>query len=148
MGCSALERGTVPSTIEKFRDQAFAGCTSLQELELKEGIREIGYHAFEGCISLEEVAIPSTVEHWGTLNASGIMATLYESAPFRDCVALKKVTFGEGLKTSAGFEGVIGCPLVEELDIPASMMNTDHAFAGCSSLKQVTMQEGMGGHWR
>lgn len=144
MGCSALERVTVPSTIEKFRDRVFAGCTSLRELELKEGIREIGYHAFEGCTSLEEVAIPSTLERWRTLTAGGIAVALYECAPFRDCTALKKVTFAEGLKTLAGFQGVAGCPLVEELDIPASVTNIARAFTDCSDLKQVTMREGMG----
>ena len=144
-GCTSLESVTVPSTIKEFHNQVFYGCTALQRVELKEGMKHMGYQAFGGCTALEEVAIPSTIEGWGQLRASGIMATLHDSAPFIDCTSLAKVTFAEGLKTLEGFQGVRNCPLVTELDIPASVEDVEYAFTDCSYLQKVTMGEGIQG---
>lgn len=142
-GCVALDNVIIPSTIQRFRDTAFAGCTSLANLELKEGIRQIGYRAFQGCTALEEVKIPSTIENWGTINASGVPALLHDCAPFIDCTSLKKIIFTEGIKTLQGFQGVRGCPLIKELDIPASVEDIAYAFTDCDDLEKVTLHEGI-----
>ena len=142
-GCVKLESVVIPSTIRTFRDTVFADCTSLAKIELKEGITQMGYHAFQGCTALEEVAIPSTIESWATVHASGIMVQVHDCAPFFGCTSLKTVTFRDGLRNLQGFQGVRGCPLVKELDIPPSVEDIAYAFSGCDQLERVTLHEGI-----
>lgn len=142
-GCTALTSVKIPSTITFFPSYVFWGCTKLTDVDLTEGITQIGYQSFRECTSLEEIRIPSTIENWCVIRSSGIMATVYDCVPFYLCTSLKKVTFAEGLKTLSGFQGVRGCPLVEELDIPASVTDIERAFSTCASLKKVTMHDGL-----
>lgn len=142
-GCTSLAGVRIPPGIEIFRNQVFSDCTGLTELELAEGISQIGYQAFSGCTSLEEVTVPSTVKSWATLRANGIMATVYDCGAFKGCTALRKVTLTEGLTTLYGFQGVRDCPLITELDVPASVEDVSYAFAGCKYLEKVTLHEGI-----
>jgi len=141
-GCTALEEVALPSTIAECHNQVFSGCTALKSLELREGIREIGYQAFAGCTSLEEADIPSTIERWGKVRASGVMSTPRDCAPFLGCASLKRITLREGLETLNGFQGCRECPLVTEIDIPASVEDTAYAFTDCTGLEKVNIQEG------
>lgn len=142
-GCTALTGVKIPSTITFFPSFVFSKCSNLVDVELAEGITQIGYQAFGECTSLEEVRIPSTIKTWCTLRANGIMQMIYDCVPFYGCTSLKKVTFAEGLTTLSGFQGVRGCPLVTELDIPSSVTNIDRAFATCANLEKVTLHDGL-----
>ena len=142
-GCTALKKVTIPSTISVFRNLTFSGCTALEELELTEGMTEIGFQAFENCTALEEVTIPSTIQRWATIDANNVMQQQTECNPFLNCTSLKKVTFTEGLETLRGFSGVRGCPLIKELDIPASVRDIDYAFTKCTDLERITFHEGL-----
>ena len=142
-GCTALEKVTIPSTISDFGDCTFSGCSALNELMLTEGMTEIGHQAFEGCTALEEVTIPSTIQRWATIHSDQVMQQQTECNPFVNCSSLKKVSFTEGLETLRGFSGVRGCPLVKELDIPASVRDIDYAFTKCTDLERITFHEGL-----
>ena len=142
-GCTTLESVTVPSTIEEFHSEVFYGCTALRRVELKEGIKQMGYRAFGGCTALEEVTIPSTIEEWALIRATSIPQKLYDCKPFVGCTSLAKVIFAEGLKTLKNFQGVIDCPLVTELDIPASVRDIEWAFADCTYMKKVILSDGI-----
>lgn len=142
-GCSSLERVRVPSAIQTFPNQVFADCTSLCEVELAEGIRQIGYEAFAGCSALVEITIPSSIEIWGLIRANGVMAQTHECYPFKGCTSLKKIIFSDGLKTLQNFSGVKDCPLITEIDVPASVTNIEYAFNGCTDLKKVTLHDGL-----
>lgn len=142
-GCTALTGVKIPSTITSFPSYVFWGCSNLANVELAEGITQIGYQSFRECTSLEEIRIPSTIKIWGTIRANGIPQQVYDCSPFYQCTSLKKVTFAEGLTTLSGFQGVKGCPLVTELDIPASVTNIDRAFTDCAYLEKVMLHDGL-----
>lgn len=142
-GCKALTSVEIPSTITFFPSYVFWGCSSLVNVKLSEGITQMGYQAFRECTSLKEVKIPSTIKTWNTIRSSGVTAQVYDCGPFWGCTALEKVTFAEGLTTLSGFQGVRGCPLVKELDIPASVTNIERAFANCAYLEKVTLHDGL-----
>ncbi|MCR5795333.1 MAG: leucine-rich repeat protein [Solobacterium sp.] len=52
---------TIPSSVKRINDYAFASCYSLKQLNLCEGLEEIGYCAFVYCMSLYNVEIPDSV---------------------------------------------------------------------------------------
>lgn len=141
--CTALETVTIPSTISDFRNQTFSGCTGLKDLKLTEGMTEMGFKAFEGCTALEEVTIPSTIQSWNLLDDPTLPIMQTECRTFENCTSLKKVNFTEGLESLKYFQGVRGCPLVKELDIPASVRDTDYAFSDCTYLERITFHEGL-----
>lgn len=141
--CSSIESLTVPSTIKTFENSVFMMCTGLTDLTLKEGIEEIGYCAFCGCSSLEEVTIPSTVKRWALINSTGVMGQTHECYTFKNCSSLKRITFADGLKTLENFQGLSGCSLVTEIEIPSSVENLTYAFRSCSYLEKVTLNEGL-----
>jgi hypothetical protein len=62
MGCTLLDRVSIPSTIKVIGDHAFLGCTHLMYVELSEGLERFDEGAFCKCTSLERIRIPSTVK--------------------------------------------------------------------------------------
>lgn len=141
--CTSLQKITIPSTVREFHNKTFSGCTALREVDLRDGIEEIGHQAFADCTALEQASIPASIQRWSLIRASSIMSTPRDCSPFYGCTALKKIAFEEGIKTLAGFQGSRGCPLVEELDIPASVEDVSYAFTNCASLKKVILHDGM-----
>jgi len=56
---------TIPESVKKIDDDAFACCCSLESVILKEGLKQIGKRAFWGLKNLTELEIPSTVTKIG-----------------------------------------------------------------------------------
>ena len=79
MGCTALQKVTIPASVSAIGDYAFSACTSLSEITLNNGLRSIGAGAFDGT-AISEITIPATVSE---------MADVY----FTNCAELQKVTF-------------------------------------------------------
>ena len=76
--------------------------------------------------SLEKVNIPAS-------------ATTIDQNAFRDCTALKYVTFDEGCSlTTLTAEAFRGCTSLEEISLPDSITTVGtYAFGGCTSLKTI-----------
>ncbi|MBR2944448.1 MAG: leucine-rich repeat domain-containing protein [Clostridia bacterium] len=76
--------------------------------------------------SLEKVNIPAS-------------ATTIDQNAFRDCTALKYVTFDEGCSlTTLTAEAFRGCTSLEEISLPDSITTVGgSAFNGCTSLKTI-----------
>lgn len=76
--------------------------------------------------SLEKVNIPAS-------------ATTIDQNAFRDCTALKYVTFDEGCSlTTLTAEAFRGCASLEEISLPDSITTVGgSAFYGCTSLKTI-----------
>lgn len=76
--------------------------------------------------SLEKVNIPAS-------------ATTIDQNAFRDCTALKYVTFDEGCSlTTLTAEAFRGCSSLEEISLPDSIITVGgSAFNGCTSLKTI-----------
>lgn len=125
-GCS-IESITLPSTIQRIGNKAFAHCENLKSIELPEGLQYLGEKAFEHCASLSSVIVPSSLEE-------------LQNGVFAYCWALKKVTISDpGLK-SIGYRCFYNCWSMEEIVIPSSVTAMGIAFRDCWELKKVVIK--------
>jgi len=84
---------TLPATVTKIADCAFAGCNGLQSLTLNEQLEEIGNGAFMGCFRLNSLHLPETLKSIGEHAFSG-------------CVRLSSVYLPHAIKLPENtFEG-------------------------------------------
>jgi len=63
--CSSLVRVTIPDTVTRIENQAFAYCRSLRFIQLSTNLVSIATMAVHGCTSLEAVFLPPTVTYIG-----------------------------------------------------------------------------------
>lgn len=138
--CTALTRVKLPYSTRTVAPLAYVGCTALSELVLQSGITTIGEGAFAYCTAVKSVSIPDTVTSLG-------------GGPFIGCTSLTTIT----VKTSAyvndnGFlfdkdkTILIQAPATYSgsYTVPASVQGIAYgAFASCTGLTEVVMQEGM-----
>ena len=80
---STLERISIPETVTKISDRAFAGCSKLKSVHLPAGIVKIGKRAFANS-SIKSIAIPAGV------------AKISDRA-FANCPKLTSVTLPSGI---------------------------------------------------
>ena len=55
---------TIPGTVKRIGDRAFAECVNLEKVILKEGIEEIKSNVFTGCEKLRSVTYPDSVKKY------------------------------------------------------------------------------------
>lgn len=94
---------SVPATINRIGEEAFAGNTTIKSISFKGAVEEIAYRAFASCSELKEVTIPDSVVEIG-------------NGAFSDCTALRQVELGDGLKT-LGIGAFAGCSRLKEIVI-------------------------------
>jgi len=101
--CQALQRITVPSTVDEISSNAFIYCENLREVVLNDGIKKIKADAFGRCFSIERITIPSTVvaieqyafHHCSRLreivvNNEGVQI---DDQAFYNCISLERFKF-------------------------------------------------------
>ena len=136
----------VPEYVTIIGNNAFYGCSSLTEIVIPDSVTSIGDNAFYGCSSLAEIVIPDSVTRIGTA--------------FTNCENLQEITLpfiGESVGMT-GYKSVFGYIFGYYLksytyyyNIPSSLKKVtftgdilpQSAFAGCSSLAQVVLAEGL-----
>lgn len=144
---------TLPSTVKKISDSAFANCSSLTQISLGSSLQEIGSYAFYYCNKLTSITIPNS-------------CTTIKNDAFQHCYALATVNFGKGLKTienyafydcrvldniefpntleSIGYEAFMYCYKLSEVNIPDSVTSMGtYCFQSCSSISKVTIGKGL-----
>lgn len=146
-GCKALERITIPGSVEALGDEVFMYCTSLKYAELRCTFREIsdfGEWVFSGCASLEEVCLPEGISKLPEGSFDGCSSLKYIKLPegltsiepyaFRDCSSLESVELPEGL-TSIEPYAFGGCVSLRKIVLPESLMRaSSDSFADCKNL--------------
>ena len=160
--CRKLIRFNVPEGLSVVGDSAFRGCVSLETAGFETGtspaVREperaygnddtapysfcddktitefvcdkpvvIGKYAFSACPELKSVVI----------NAPGCIIEKYA---FEKCPSLKKVSVLAGRIEKGAFAY---CRALEEAEISGVSMLESEVFAGCTSLRNVTVSEGV-----
>lgn len=75
---------TLPSGLKEIGPYAFSGCMKLRSIEIPEGVETIGCWAFNGCSSLKEIRIPGSIR----VIPDGMM---------RECTSLETVIIEEGV---------------------------------------------------
>ncbi len=123
--CSNLERVNLNS-IEKIRKFVFACCKSLQSIELGGGLEKIEDSAFRECDSLEQINLRS-------------IETLGKHA-FAFCKGLQSVELGNKLKTIED-NTFCFCNNLQEIDLQNIEVIRRLAFGSCTSLKSIDISE-------
>ena len=138
--CTALTDIYLPESLEKIGNYAFAGCTGLTRVELPAQVKTIEWNAYERCTSLMEIRLPDGLE---TLNAYA----------FSGCTGLRNIDLPDNIKTM-GYRVFQNCTSLETANYPKNWTNTPGGngagsweqggiFYGCSSMKSITIPEGI-----
>ena len=141
--CGALERVTIPKSVEKIDNSAFY-CSGIKTLVINNGAQYIGSGAFKDCKALERVILGNNVKKIDREAFAGCI--LLESIilptgldvigndAFKDCVSLKSeiVLYKESVISACAFEG---CTSLESVKIckDVAVVYTN-AFKGCTNL--------------
>lgn len=64
--CTALEKTSLPDSLERIAPYAFYGCTSLNSITIPNSVSMIQANAFENCTSLTQLLLPDGLESLGT----------------------------------------------------------------------------------
>ncbi len=140
--CTKLYSVNISSTVRTIGNKAFWQCSSLISVNLPEGIKSIGDYAFNNCHLLESIAFPST------LTSIGRYVFFYCQSLKNIDVALSNtafttfdgVLFTKDMKTIVCYPGAHS----EEYSLPSHTSKIGNgAFATCSSLKTVTLHDGV-----
>ncbi|MGM9554219.1 MAG: leucine-rich repeat protein [Faecousia sp.] len=117
---------TMPATVTKVGDLAFANAASLKQIKLPSSVETLGSSAFQDA-GLTSVTIPNSVTEAGDFTFYG--------------ASLQSVTFGTGLE-STSYEMFEGCTSLTEIHFPSTPFRLyARTFAYCSSLTEVTLPQ-------
>ncbi len=161
--CTSLETITLPEGLTSFGDCAFCDCHKLTSVTIPDGVTSIGNQAFYRCTSIETITIPEGVTSIGnrafakceslasiTVDASN---AIYHSAG--NCLietASKTLVAGcknsvipaDGSVTSIGDSAFLGCSSLKTITLPEGLTSIGYqAFWGCLSLETITIPEGV-----
>lgn len=150
---SGIRQFTVPQTVTKIGDSAFAGCTQLTAITLPAGLRELGSGAFSGCTALTGVALPDSLTALGYgafANCTALTAAEFpagitpaswrnSSDMLRNCTSLRSVKLPKTVP-SLGDDFFAGCTALEQIVLPDSVTEIgSNLFNGCTALTDVTL---------
>ena len=68
IGC---KNTTIPASVTRLGDYAFADCSGLTSITIPQGVTSIGYYTFSGCSGLTSITIPKSVTSIGDYAFAG-----------------------------------------------------------------------------
>ena len=106
---------TIPPSVKRIGDKAFASCTNLTSFNIPNGVETIGYQAFSGC-SPQSLTIPDSV-------------TTIGDYAFFSCMVLESVTIPASV-TSIGERAFDGCVELKSISLKRATPSTlgEYAF--------------------
>lgn len=158
-GILGIESIVIPSTVKVIGESAFDCCENLKEITIENGVEEIGRYAFSYCAA-KELTVPESVNRLGKhiIEESQIETVYYnavnyisdgtasernDKTPIFDSPVLKKVVFGDKVKT-VPFRFAYKCDTLEEIVFSDSIEKTEgYAFYECTALKKAEFPENL-----
>jgi hypothetical protein len=115
---------TIPSTVKRIADYAFAHCNSLSSVKLPDGLKNIGRTAFMLCSSLSSISFPNGLEIIGedafvyctSLESVTIPSGVIRPYAFIYCSNLTSVVILNNVSALGGF-AFIHCPKLNTLQV-------------------------------
>lgn len=142
----SLRSVSVPGTVKRIGERAFADCVNLKTVLLEEGLETIGGNAFTGCSSLTELTLPDSIREldgWAFYHFTGLQTPAYNRSKTilycYPCTAQEKV-----FKVPTGIKRInpaafIGNPYLEEVILPEGLEVLERrTFMDCG-LKSITI---------
>lgn len=125
-----VTRITLPETVTKIADYAFAHCEGLEYVNIPAAVTRIGRGAFKGCDKLCAADIPNGV------------CEIYEET-FAKCASLVSVRIPESVK-KISVKAFSECEDLEEVTLPSGLTGLgEDAFSSCVSLKEIELPSGI-----
>lgn len=144
-GRSAIEKITLPSSIESIGEGTFQACSNLQQINIPKSCMTLGGSAFYECKNLKSIYLPDGLTFTGVniFYNSGIESirlpegiTTLPTNSFSSCTSLKIVVFPSTLECVEQncFDD---CNSLLSLDIPSNVTVFDDDLYNCSNLSTV-----------
>ena len=139
--CNNITEVIIPETVREIAGLAFGSCGNLFLVGIQENsqLGTINRGAFEYCEKL--VGIVIVKDNSDNIIDIGIPSSVTSigAEAFRDCSALKTVTFGENSKLeSIGDYAFRTCFKLTSIEIPSNVTSIgDSAFSNCSNLTSI-----------
>lgn len=171
--CRSLRSVSLPETLTYISNMAFCRCASLVSVTIPHSVISIGCDVFSGCVNLSEIkalseeAVPMIdsiadtkwykdykgdyvilgswlIEYRGDSERITIPEGVTQICPriYRNNDRINSVEIPYSVRL-IGFEAFSRCSSLERLILPGAELVGDGAFLGCTSLKEVTMYEGV-----
>ena len=147
--CIGLTSVSVPGSVTKIGQWAFAYCTALTTATLADGVTKLDEHAFHACEALTAIDIPNSVTEIGNIAFSGCKAltsaklsdniTVIRQSTFQNCTSLTTIDIPANVKEIE--LGVFnGCTALTTVNIPEGVTTLgNQLFKGCTSLASITL---------
>ncbi len=124
---SGLEEVTIPDSVTKIEECAFAGCGALRTIKLSKNITSIGAKAFYNCERLDGVVLPEGI-------------TVIQDRLFFNCASLTAITIPSKV-TEIQELAFKGCKSLESIYIPKNVETIEkQAFMGDLELGSVEFE--------
>ena len=117
--CDSLTEVNIPVSVITLGGFAFKDCQALASVSFPAGLTEVGGECFRGCESLERLDLPDSVEFIG-------------GGAFRGCVSLEYFHYPLNFERTNSYG-----------DTGLSTEKCNTILYGCSSLKSITVPEGV-----
>lgn len=155
--CNKLTSIIMSDLITSIGDYVFYNCTELTDLTMPNSLVSIGDYAFYNCSKLTSITIPKSVINIGNsafLNCKELTEVFWDAkgcrktgsctsftddntAVFKNCSKLIKITFGKNVKTIPEY-AFLGCSSLTSITVSDSVTNIwEDAFYGCYRLEKV-----------
>lgn len=142
-GCTDLENVSLPESLRKIKDEAFADCKKLKKLDLSNTLLgEIPRYTFNGCQDLEEVLLSDLTFSIGAYAFKGTSLSTI------DLKNVKKVDLSAFLNTdieciylpdsisSVSFDGIKG----KDIKIPSLLVNNEEDYKRLKRFSEVDLE--------